>query len=221
MNERLRYTRERLVEAAATCRNIEEVIAFFGTEPYGRLRQYLWRRFEHYGIDVSHLDRRGYRRGGARPSAAELAKAVAASVSLAGTLRHLGRPGNSSQTALLKQWIVEDRLSTAHFLGQSHQRGRPGTNPPRKAADLLVKHDGKHRTKTAHLRRALSEIGVPEQCARCGTGSAWLGMPMTLEIDHINGDWSDDRADNLRLLCPNCHAITDTWCRGGRHRTSR
>ncbi|MFD5447206.1 zinc finger domain-containing protein [Streptomyces sp. NPDC003470] len=37
---------------------------------------------------------------------------------------------------------------------------------------------------------------------------------MTLELDHINGDWTDDRRENLRLLCPNCHATTGTWCRG-------
>ncbi|MDT9689268.1 HNH endonuclease signature motif containing protein [Streptomyces sp. P9(2023)] len=219
MSEGVRYTRERLIEAAAKCSDIEEVIAFFGTRPYGRLRQYLWRRFAHYGIDVSHLHRRGYRRSGPRPTAAELARAVAGSISLAETLRRLGRPESSSQKESLKQWIAEDRLSTAHFLGQAHQAAKPGTNPPRKAVDLLVKHDGKYRTKSAHLRRALSEIGVPERCTMCGTEPAWLGKPMTLEVDHIDGDWSDDRAENLRLLCPNCHAVTDTWCRGGRRRT--
>jgi hypothetical protein len=62
------------------------------------------------------------------------------------------------------------------------------------------------------------EVGRPEQCADCEVGPEWLGKPMTLEIDHINGDWSDDREENLRLLCPNCHAITSTWCRGGARR---
>ncbi|MFD5425874.1 HNH endonuclease [Streptomyces sp. NPDC127084] len=215
-----RYPRELLAEAARSCHDIDEVIAYLGARPYANLGRYLFARFAHHGIDVSHFRRlrRGYRRGGPQPSTAELRQAVATALSLTETLRHLGRPENSSQRALLKSWIAKDRVDTSHFLGQAQQRGKPGPTPARRAEDVLVKHDGKRRTGTAALRRALHEVGVLEQCARCGIGPMWHGKPMTLEVDHINGDWSDDRAENLRLLCPNCHAITSTWCRGGARR---
>lgn len=74
------------------------------------------------------------------------------------------------------------------------------------------------RTNHARLRRALEEIGVPYRCVRCGNRGEWLGAAMTLQIDHINGDWRDNRRENLRYLCPNCHAITETWCGRKRRR---
>ncbi|MFB7978960.1 HNH endonuclease [Streptomyces vinaceus] len=144
-------------------------------------------------------------------------RVVDASRSLAEALRHLGRPDNHHQRARLRTWIADEGISTAHFLGQAHQRGKP--SPTAKAPDdILVRHDRQRRTGTKTLRRALREIGVPECCDRCGTPPEWQGRPMTLEIDHVNGDWRDDRRENLRLLCPNCHAITSTWCRGGSRR---
>ncbi|GAA1042384.1 hypothetical protein GCM10009566_43930 [Streptomyces murinus] len=161
-------------------------------------------------------DRATLIRSKVRPAAGELRAAVAESASIAGTLRRLQRPVTGTQRALLRKWIAEAGISTAHFLGQAHGRGKTGTVSAKRPEDILVKHDGRCRTRTRLLRRALREVGVTERCAECGLGSDWLGHPMTLEVDHINGDCDDDRRGNLRLLCPNCHATTSTWCRGGR-----
>jgi 5-methylcytosine-specific restriction endonuclease McrA len=69
---------------------------------------------------------------------------------------------------------------------------------------------GRFVNRTNLKRRMIREGLVVSRCAFCGIG-AWRGQPLSLELDHINGDPHDYRIDNLRLLCPNCHSQTETF----------
>jgi predicted RNA-binding Zn-ribbon protein involved in translation (DUF1610 family) len=70
----------------------------------------------------------------------------------------------------------------------------------------------RERKLNVRLRDALIQVGVPYVCAECGQGPTWKEKPLTLHVDHINGVNCDDRFENLRFLCPNCHTQTDTFC---------
>ncbi|QNP63503.1 HNH endonuclease [Streptomyces genisteinicus] len=158
---------------------------------------------------------RGRAKRPAPPGAAErLRAAVADSVTVAGALRLLDRPVSPRQRALFRDLVAEHGIDTSHFHRQVHRHRQPVATPL-SGEEILVRHDRGRRTRTAVLRRALAATGVPELCAGCGTGPGWHGRRLVLEIDHVNGDRHDDRRENLRLLCPNCHAVTGTWCRGG------
>lgn len=140
-----------------------------------------------------------------------LRRAVAESVSIAGVIRILGLSLSGSVYAKLKTLIRQHGLSTVHFTGQGHHRGRPAVN--RKSADEILRPlpEGSRRTKREQLFRALSEKNVSYECAVCGTGAVWRGKRLVLEIDHLSGDWRDNRLENLRYLCPSCHSQTPTY----------
>jgi DNA-binding CsgD family transcriptional regulator len=71
------------------------------------------------------------------------------------------------------------------------------------------------RTSRRHLKVRLTREGIKQnRCERCGI-SEWLGAALSIHIHHKNGDPHDNRLENLQMLCPNCHAQTDTY--GGRN----
>lgn len=62
------------------------------------------------------------------------------------------------------------------------------------------------------IKKILLEIlNWEDECNECGI-SDWYGRKLTLQLDHIDGNNSNNEISNLRLLCPNCHSLTDTYC---------
>jgi hypothetical protein len=207
---KLLYSREALVVAAAFTSTMTEFLDSLGVEITPGRRAAMWARLGDYGIDTSHWVRSDHARR--KYSDADLRQAVAASRSMAEVMRRLDIKLTGGSYSHLRRRIVAAHLDTSHFLGQAINRGRPGRR--RTAAEILVVLPGdSQRPKGGLLKRAMLESGVPYECALCGLGPSWQGKTLNLAVDHIDGDWLNCVLDNLRFLCPNCHAQTSTWCR--------
>jgi hypothetical protein len=140
-----------------------------------------------------------------------LAPLVRDSQTIADVLRKLGLKLTGGSHAYLKRLIREYDLDTTHFVGSRANRGAAHRGGPdrRTPADILVPRDRlAQHVKGQLLRRALIEIGRPYCCAVCGLQPEWNGQALELQIDHLNGERWDNRAENLRFICPNCHSQT-------------
>ena len=74
--------------------------------------------------------------------------------------------------------------------------------------------------QTNTLRRYLKEV-KGYTCSECGIQGVYNGKPLTLQVDHIDGNSDNNFPSNLRLLCPNCHSQTETWVTRSKKVTKR
>ncbi|MFS0695794.1 HNH endonuclease [Streptomyces nitrosporeus] len=202
-----RYTRELLEEAARETDNCDDAVEWCGGTPTPGSRSYLRQKMAEAGIDISHFsDPR------IRHTERILRDLVARSTSVAEVVRRLGIAPVGGNHAHISRRIAALRIDTSHFAPGSWKRPRSAAVGP-----LTLRSRCHGRVPGERLRRELLRSGTPELCALCGNGTEWNNRPLRLEVDHVNGDWWDNRPENLRLLCPNCHSVTDTY-RGRRRR---
>lgn len=113
--------------------------------------------------------------------------------------------GGGSYTTIHRA-IKRLNLDTAHFKGQGWSAGR-SFSPIAPIEDYL---SGKRSMTTHRLRLRLLKEGMFQPvCSSCKLDK-WLDGSIPLELDHIDGNRDNNSLDNLRLLCPNCHALTPT-----------
>jgi len=175
------------------------------------------RRIDELGLDTSHLPKRRYDRP-VKYTEDALRAAVVESTSLRQVIVRFGSRPVGSVHAHVRRQIDRYGINTDHF--RHTTSGRPAHNRNRPEEIFVIRPVGSGRRDGSVLKRAMIEVGVPHQCSECGNTGEWRGKPITLDVDHINGEWRDNRRENLRFLCPNCHSQTETW-RSMNHRRRR
>lgn len=136
----------------------------------------------------------------------QLRDAVADSISYRQTLQKLGVAAHGGNYAVIRKAVSEFAIDISHFKGQAWNKGIKSA--PRSLEDYLSKKVsiGSHRLRL----RLISEGIMKPECSRCGI-EEWFDQPAPLELDHIDGNNSNNSLDNLRILCANCHALTPTY----------
>lgn len=127
--------------------------------------------------------------------------------SIADFCRKIGCKPTGSNYKTFYKYKKEYNLDTSHFNSEKRNLLNGGVQI-RKNAEEYAKGDS---IKSCVLLRKLIEDGIKEHKCECCKNTEWLGDKIPLELHHIDGNHFNNSFDNLMVLCPNCHAKTDTY----------
>lgn len=144
-------------------------------------------------------------------SESQIISAVKNSLSIAQVCRILNIKPCGGNYKTLKQKFKLWKIDISHFTGAAWNQGEKFINFSKKIPlrEILVKNST--YGSTTHLKHRLFKEGYKKEiCEKCGIVK-WNNKKISFELDHVNGINNDNRIENLRILCPNCHSQTPTW----------
>lgn len=140
----------------------------------------------------------------------EITDAIKSSFSIADVLRKLNLIAAGGNYKTINKFIKDFSIDTSHFSGQLWSKGKTWENIKMRTPleEILVEHS--NFNSNSLKKRLFSADIKSKQCESCNL-TEWLDSPIALELHHINGINTDNRIENLQVLCPNCHARTDNY----------
>ncbi len=139
----------------------------------------------------------------------QLEEAVRGSTSFRQVLKKLGLREAGGNYFQLQKYTKELKLDTSHFTGKGWNKGLHRAFKPRMVLNQILVQNSyfqSYKLKNRLIRENLK----PAHCEECGWAKTAENGRLPLELDHINGNVNDNRLENLRILCPNCHSLKPT-----------
>ncbi len=140
----------------------------------------------------------------------QLVKAVATCTSYRAVIKKIGLIPAGGNYKQVSERVAELKLSTHHFTGRGWNKGGLYKfNLPITPTKKWLRKGSKVQSHTLKLRLYKDGLKNPK-CEICGWAERSIDGRIPVELDHINGDPTDNRLVNLRILCPNCHSLQPT-----------
>ena len=215
-----KYDKPLLAPIVASSRTLADVIRKLGLPVTGGNYRQISARLRVADVDTSHFRQRTHAARCNAVAPEVLTKLVASSKSFSQVLAELGLPTEGRAYYHMERRLRELAIDTSHFTGRAWNRGHTHethesvarVRSKNRFPDEAVFVENSTIVKGRALIERLLALGWRYECAWCGI-SKWRDQDLVLHLDHINGIINDNRLENLRFLCPNCHTQTSTYCR--------
>lgn len=147
----------------------------------------------------------------------QLKLAVKKATSIRQVLKRLSLVEAGGNYEQIKHALYVNNIDCSHFTGRGWRRGKQGLGKVKIPLERILTKNSTYQSYKLKQRLFTCRLKQPI-CEECGWEQVTPDGRIPVELDHINGDSHDNRLENLRILCPNCHSLKPTHRGKNKHK---